>query len=241
MTATSSLWHSREHALISLKEEYPEAINVLGELFSVVDDCGTSLFEIDSAFSRVTAITVAKSRNLAHGCYSLALDSLAQESGALVRPLIETIELLKYFRLKPSRAMEAIEGKLPKAGKIAQLIGSEHKGLREYLNDYSSHISLSRHATRHLLDFKSIDSIQLRMQQGFRLQVVATNLHTLYSVLSLVGIEAVRCTQAAECENKFDLAERMEDLKYRGQAVFDEATGRIKKQEDCEAQYHAST
>ena len=203
MTATSSLWHSREHALISLKEEYPEAINVLGELFSVVDDCGTSLFEIDSAFSRVTAITVAKSRNLAHGCYSLALDSLAQESGALVRPLIETIELLKYFRLKPSRAMEAIEGKLPKAGKIAQLIGSEHK--------------------------------------GFRLQVVATNLHTLYSVLSLVGIEAVRCTQAAECENKFDLAERMEDLKYRGQAVFDEATGRIKKQEDCEAQYHAST
>ena len=81
MTPADSLWHSREHALISLKEECPEVINVLGELFSVVDDCGTSLFGIDSAFSRVTAITVAKSRNLAHGCYSLALDTWHRRVG----------------------------------------------------------------------------------------------------------------------------------------------------------------
>lgn len=232
MTSVVNLWNSRERALTNLQEEYPEVLNVVNGLFVLVDDCGNSLFKVDSAFGRVTALTVAKSRNLAHGCYSLALDSLAQESGALVRPLIETIELLKYFRLNPSRAVGAIESGLPKAGKIAQLIASEHKGLREYLNEHSSHFSLSPQATRHLLDFTSLEnSLQLRMQQAFCLQVVVTNLHTLYSVLSLIGIEAVRCTQVADWRKCRDLAERMEDLKDRGQAVFGDAICRIKEEE----------
>jgi hypothetical protein len=137
MASPVSLWNSRERALAILQEEYPEVLDVMNSLFMHVDECGDSLFKVDSAFGRVTAITVAKSRNLAQGCYSLALDSLAQESGALVRPLVETLELLTYFRLDPKRAMEATERDLPKAGQIAKRIGSEHKSLRGYLNDWS--------------------------------------------------------------------------------------------------------
>lgn len=193
MTLAVNLWDSRERALTNLSEEYSEVVDVIQSLFVYVDDCGNSLFDVDSAFGRVTAITLAKSRNLALACYSLALDSLAQESGALVRPLVETLELLKYFRLDPKRAMEATERELPKAGEIARLIGSEHKSLREYLNVHSSHFSLSQHATRHILEFRSSDStIALRMQQSFLLPVVMKNLHVLYSIFALTGIEATR-------------------------------------------------
>lgn len=203
MISAVSLWNSRERALTNLQQQYPEVLNVVNSLFVFVNDCGNSLFKIDSAFSRVTALTVAKSRNLALGCYSLALDSLAQESGALVRPLIETLEVLTYFRLDPSRATEAIERGLPKAGQIAHLIGSEHRDLRGYLNDHASHFSLRHEAVRHLLDFRSSETtVGLRMQQSFLLPVVMTNLHVLYSIFTLVGIEAARCALAADCEDK---------------------------------------
>lgn len=224
MTAAVNLWNSREHALTILQEEYPEVLNVLSSLFMFVEDCGNSLFEIDSAFGRVTAITVAKSRNLALGCYSLALDSLAQESGALVRPLVETLEILKYFRLDTNRAIAATEGKLPKAGEIARLIGGEHKPLREYLNEHSSHFSLSEYSIRHLLDFQSSETnVGLRMHQGFLLPVVIENLYVLYSLLALIGIEATLCVSVAGCRDKVRLGARMEALRHRGIAAFEKA------------------
>lgn len=228
MTSVVNLWNSRGLALTNLQEEHQEVLKVMSSLFVFVEDCGNSLFKVDSAFGRVTAITVAKSRNLALGCYSLALDSLAQESGALMRPLIETLEILKYFRLDPKRAMEATERELPKAGEIARLIGSEHKSLRGYLNDHASHFSLKHQAIRHLLDFRSSETtVVLRMQQSFLLPVVMENLYVLYSIFALTGIEATRCALVAECEEKVELAARMEDLRHCGMAVFEAAISRI--------------
>ncbi|WP_143084362.1 hypothetical protein [Nitrosospira briensis] len=230
MTSIVNLWNSRERALTTLQEEYPEVLDVMNDLFLFVGECGNSLFKVDSAFGRVTAITVAKSRNLALGCYSLTLDSLAQESGALVRLLIETLEILKYFRLDPKRAMEATERELPKAGEIARLIGSEHKSLRGYLNDHASHFSLKQQAIRHLLDFRSSETtVVLRMQQSFLLPVVMENLYVLYSIVALIGIEATGCVLAAECEEKVEFATRMEYLRNHGTAVFEEAISRIPK------------
>jgi hypothetical protein len=59
------------------------------------------------------------------GVYSLMLDGLGQEAGALLRPLIETLELLVYLRLEPARIDQAIEEKLPSAGQIAKKIEGE--------------------------------------------------------------------------------------------------------------------
>jgi hypothetical protein len=228
VTSAFNLWISREHALAILQAEYPEVLDVMNSLFVHVDDCGNSLFKVDSAFGRVTAITVAKSRNLALGCYSLALDSLAQESGALVRPLVETLEILKYFRLDPKRAAVATQRELPKAGEIAMRIGSEHKSLRGYLNDHASHFSFNPAAIHHLLDFRSSETtVGLRMQQDFLLPVLMENLYTLYGFFALIGMEATKCVQRAECQDKLELSKRMEDLRYHGVGVFEEAIGRI--------------
>jgi hypothetical protein len=46
-------------------------------------------------------VTLVKAKNLALGSYSLVLDGLGQEAGALMRPMIEYAELLAYFRLHP--------------------------------------------------------------------------------------------------------------------------------------------
>ena len=81
---------------------------------------------------RVCAVTVIKGRNLALGCYSLALDGLAQESGALLRPLLEAIELLGYLRTVPGAVDKAVDGKLPNAGKRAKKIESPFWDLREH-------------------------------------------------------------------------------------------------------------
>ena len=137
----------------------------------------------------------------------------------------------------PHRVDEAIQDGPPKAGRIAQLIGGEHKRLREYFNEFASHLSLSPQALRHLLDLSSDSFAELRMHQPFRLAVALVNLQVLYSFLSLIGIEAVRCMQVAECAKNVHLAKRMEDLKYRGQAVFNEVICRIKKEENISEKY----
>lgn len=216
----SNLWHSREQASAALAETAPEALAVLSEFFGLLDECAEALNGVDSPFSRVTALMVVKARNLALGCYSLTLDSLAQESGALFRPLIEACELLTYFRLDPSRAEEAIEAGLPKAGEVAKRINGRFRDLRNHLNAYASHLSLSPEALRHLLNPRSLE---LQLQQAFRIPVVMTNLHTLFAVLCFAGTAAVNCVTVAGNEVQHGLADRMEDLKTRGLLVFEEA------------------
>jgi hypothetical protein len=65
------------------------------------------------------------------------------------------------------------------------------------------------------------------MQQDFLLPVVMTNLHVLYSIFALTGIEVTRCALVAECQDKMGLAQQMEDLRYQGVRVFEEAMKRI--------------
>src|SRR5260370_24572952 len=116
------LWKTREEALIALEGPLRQEAEMLQEAFALLDACITQLLTVDTTYTRVCAITTIKAHNLELGCYSLALDGLAQEAGALLRPVIETLELLIYFWKDPSRVDEAIDEKLPSAGEIAQKI-----------------------------------------------------------------------------------------------------------------------
>ena len=146
------LWLARADSQRALTAALKPLADLLNETFGMIDECATRLDDLQTPFGRVSALVMIKGRNLALGCYSLSLDALAQEGGALFRPLIETVELLTYFRADPSRVNEALEDRLPKAGEIAKRIGGGLKDLRTHLNSHASHLSVSEHSMLHLID-----------------------------------------------------------------------------------------
>ncbi|SRR6266571_1201070 len=151
------LWKTREEALAALEGPLLQEAAILQDAFALMDECIARLLTRDTKYTRVCAITMIKARNLELGCYSLALDGLAQEGGALFRPVVETMELLIYFWKDPARVDEAIEGNLPPAGKIAQKIEGNLKGLRDFLNSHASHFSFTYESLQHIADLQNLD------------------------------------------------------------------------------------
>ena len=155
-----NIWFAREEAIRWLGNELKAQSDVIEKGFDHIENLVMLYEKIRNQegetwrgqYCRVISITLAKSLRLLLGCYSLAMDGLAQESGALLRPLIETHELLIYFRQDKSRIMQVIEGNLPSAGKIAKEIAGENQALRDHLNDNASHFSYKVDSIRHLFD-----------------------------------------------------------------------------------------
>jgi hypothetical protein len=222
MVATP-LWDTRRQAEAALSGDLRSFARLFDETFAVVDQCVVRLESLDDPFGRVCALVLIKARNLGLGCYSLSLDALAQEAGALFRPLIECLELLTYFRLDPPRINEALEDRLPKAGVIAQRIEGKFKGLRDYLNTHASHLSLSPEAMMHLVDFKAG---RLRPVQAHSALVLRQNLVTLLAVLIWLAIEAANCTSVGAGVVDDALGDSVEDIKRRAFLLFDGAIGR---------------
>ena len=115
---TTSLWNTRRQAERALTEDLEPFAGLLNESFSALDDCVDRLERLSQPFGRVCALVLIKARNLGLGCYSLSLDALAQEAGALFRPALECLELLTYIRLDPMRVDEALEDR--QAGAASQ-------------------------------------------------------------------------------------------------------------------------
>ena len=207
-----ALWNTRRQAERALIEGLEPFAGLLNEAFSVLDDCANHLERLDQPFGRVCALVLIKSRNLGLGCYSLILDGLAQEAGALFRPLLEGLELLVYFRLEPTRINEALEDRLPQAGDIAKRIEGKLKDLRGYLNAHASHLSVAPEAMMHLVDFQAG---QLRLVQQYNEGVLRRNLGTLLAVLVWLAVEAVNCISVGEGNVDNDLADRVEVFKRR--------------------------
>ncbi len=221
MVATS-LWSTRRQAERALNEGLEPFAGLLDEAFSVLDDCVDRLERLDQPFGRVCALVLIKARNLGLGCYSLSLDALAQEAGALFRPVLECLELLTYLMLDPTRINEALEDRLPKAGVIAQRIEGKFKGLRDYLNAHASHLSVSPEAMAHLVD---LQAGRLRPVQPYSEAVLRGNLRTLLAVLIWLAIEAVNCTSIGEGNVDDALGDTVEDLKRRAFVLFDQPSG----------------
>jgi len=221
----TSLWSTREQATASLAQDHQDLLEVMNDLFALVDDSAQALHGTDSPFARVTSLCLAKARHLALGCYSLCLDSLAQEAGALFRPLIEAIELLRYFRLDPSRVDEALENRLPKAGVIAKRVDGHYQDMRDYLNAHASHLSVGPESMWHLLATNSDEGLTLRLEQPFRSRVLLTNMQTLFAALWMVAAEGVQCAAVAGCPGHAQLAQRTDGLRNQGLQAFKSALG----------------
>ncbi|MCD6599021.1 MAG: hypothetical protein J7L19_00380, partial [Dehalococcoidia bacterium] len=151
------IWSTREHAVNALDTELQTEASIVYEAFSLLDEV-LAMFHTSvetSKLSRVFGLILLKGRDLAHAIFSLGLEGLAQEAGALLRPMLECIELLKYLRDDPQRVDEVLEGRLPLAGEIGKRTHGSFKRLRKYLNEHASHLSFTPESMLHLIDFKS--------------------------------------------------------------------------------------
>jgi hypothetical protein len=191
-----NLWTCREESYAALRATLGPLASLLDSAFARVDEAvdyfQEFLLTTPAPDGRVCAVTVIKGRNLALGCYGLALDGLAQESGALLRPLLETIELLTYLRSVPGAVDNALVGKLPKAGKRAAEIGSPFQELREHLNVHASHLGFGADSKRHLLD---IPAGRFRAVQPFNQAVLEQNMAMLFVFTASLAREAALCFQ----------------------------------------------
>lgn len=148
------LWRARTEALTYLRRKRGDRIAVIEEMFELIDRC-VGIYESHAAtdsYANICGLTLLKAKHLALGAYSLSLDGLGQESGALLRPFIEYTELLTYFRRFPKKVSEAENGRLPSAGERAKAIDGVYKELRQHLNQHASHGSYSRYSLGHLMD-----------------------------------------------------------------------------------------
>jgi hypothetical protein len=206
------LWRARSDALTYLRRQRPSQIEAIERLFELADEC-IDAYESQSGdlYSRVCGLTTLKAKNLAFGIYSLTLDGLAQESGALARPFIEYAELLTYFRMLPEAVIDAITGELPNAGTRAKKIGGIYKPFREHLNEHASHSSYSSYSLAHLTDPKTK---RFRKLQGMHPMVLERNLGDFAVQFVLMLREAVLCLEISPDKSRVaPLAARCEQLR----------------------------
>ena len=176
--------------------------------------------EEDGKFFLIGSISLAKSCHLLLGCYSLTLDGLGQEAGALLRPLIEVYELLIYLRDDKERVHEAISGNLPKAGEIAKKISGMFEDLRKYLNDTSSHFGYKLDSVTHLLDFNNvlISAYPIHDLSTFRKNLTMINVFQLFLIK-----EAAFWLDMAKNDNN-ELLDIMVSFIYSSMDIFSEET-----------------
>jgi hypothetical protein len=132
----SQLWSVRDQAEDLLRTELREEEALLAELFALADAVIHGLHnQRQSAAPRIASLALLKARRVALGIYAMTLACLAQEAGALVRPLQEWWEFLTYLRQDPTRAQKVLDGKLPRPGEIGKAISSRFKPLRDSLSE----------------------------------------------------------------------------------------------------------
>ena len=214
-----SIWKTRDESLAYLKQHEPSKLSVLERTFELIDDV-VDAFESSpspSDYSRACALALLKTKNLAIGAYGLALDGLAQESGALLRPLIEYAELLTYFRLFPEKASQAMWNTLPKAGERAKAIDSIYQGLRSHLNQNASHSSFSSYSLSHLIEPATFG---LKKTQSLIPEVLATNIRDLEVQLQVLLREAILSLESSNPSAFPLLGGRYDSLRQRMLSVF---------------------
>lgn len=212
------LWEARTESQNWLEDDLSQEAELIGRGFLLIGKCleafdkanQTEKASLNGRFARICGLTLAKARNLALGCYSLSMDALAQEAGALLRPLIETYELLVYFRLDPTRVDQAIDGTLPSAGKIGRVISGQFQSLREHLNKNASHFGFEYDALKHLVDNQTFKPrpVPIHGIKTFR-----TNLTMVSAYLTFVLLEGISClfSIGINAENLADRAEAWRD------------------------------
>jgi hypothetical protein len=213
------LWQVRNQALAALSDDLTQENEILERCFALFDECIERFYSFESngdsneRFAYICGQTLVKARRLALGSYSLCLDGLALEAGALARSLIEVLELLVYFYLKPERIEGAYTNRLPSAGGIARAINDKThndldlQGLRNHYNQFSSHISFHEEA----LAPANIASDRAMLK---------TNIRSLFLLMMYIENNAALCLLAI---NQFDnrLREKIILLQEDGFRIFE--------------------
>lgn len=214
------LWKTRSESLKLLNAELSQHKFILDQCFRIMDHCIDTLEEQSdqSQRHRICAITLVKGKNYALACYSLMIDGLGQEAGATMRPMIEYIELLKYFRLFPDGVDLAFKEKLPKAGERAKKIKGIHKEIRDHLNESSSHSSFDVYSTRHLFDPETMTLRKVQLPCKIALE---HNLRDLFIEVFFLIKESIECLNWLNGGIQQDLAEFADRLYDEGTKVFD--------------------
>ncbi len=209
-------WDAREDALRALKGELAPEAELLNDLFGFIDQAVDEIEGAEGAFARLAALLMLKARNLALGCYSLSLDALAQEAGALFRPLMEACEALAYFRADPSRVEQALRDGMPQAGKVAKAIKGPFESLRKQLNKNAAHISIHPNAMNHLFDWETGTAKKV---QQLDVRTLKYNLQVLSATILCLAVEAVKCVALARLSNVEALESRVDELLRLGDSV----------------------
>ena len=213
-----NLWATREQATSAIDTILQPQAEIIRGAFSILDLFIERLSAISGTnqFAEVCGLTAIKIRNLALACYSLALDGLAQEAGAMFRVLAEVIELLIYFEQEPARIDEAIKGKLSSAGEIGKKLQGNFQPLRNFLNQHASHFSYTPDSLKHLRD-KSNHWIVVQPHQD---AVLAINMRWLFVLFLMLSNEEMLCLSKINALDD-SLVVKIEDWREKGQAVFD--------------------
>jgi hypothetical protein len=213
-----SMWEPREKALAATNSQLRNEAQFLDTGFRLLDraiERLTRTSEEDNYIS-VAVVILIKAKHLALASYSLALDALGQEAGALARVWIEALELLRYLALDTSRVQEVFEERLPSPGAIGKKIDGQAQGLRNLFNESASHF---RFDVRSILHIANPDTRAIRTVPEFKLNVFKANVTVVYWFLHFTLVEAIIAMGAAGIPNQ-DLAELVDDLKSIAQDVF---------------------
>ncbi len=210
------LWGTRTRAMSATESKLQAEAATVYQAFSLLDEMLVIFHSKDTTFSRVAGLTLLEARSLAQGLFSLSLDGLAQEAGALLRPLIECIELMAYLRDNPQRVDEVLEERLPSAGEIGKRIHGKFQKLRNYLNQHASHFSFTHESMSHLIDFKSGD---WKVIQTYNEKVLRRNMGILFAVLVHLLYEAANCLSCNELLTD-SLEDRLNAFKEKGYTIF---------------------
>jgi len=210
------IWDTRTRAMSATESKLQAEAATVYQEFSLLDEMLVIFHSKDTTFCRVAGLTLLKARSLARGLFSLSLDGLAQESGALLRSLIGCIELMAYLRDNPQRVDEVLEERLPSAGEISKRIHGKFQKLRNYLNEHASHFSFAPESMPHLIDFKSGD---WKVIQPYNEKVLRTNITILFAVLVHLLDEAANCLSCNELLTD-SLEDRLNAFKEKGYTIF---------------------
>jgi hypothetical protein len=211
------MWTVREESIQALKVGLKEEGDMISEGFSIIDEMIQKFNDLSprTDLSTLSGLLLVKGKNLCFGMYSLALDGLAQESGALLRPTIECIELVQFFYDDQERLKLVFENKVPSAGEVAKAVNGKFKKLREFLNENASHLSISIDSLMHLIDWTDRT---FKPKQKYSETVLRKNLSTLFYFISFLIVSTVNCLDKCGCQSE-TLVQKINQWRDRGQKI----------------------
>ena len=207
------LWNTRADAILYLEKENPTKLAFLLELFDAIDrlvDCYEK-HSISDTYARICGLTLLKAKHLVVGTFSLILEGLGQEAGALIRPFVEYTELLTYFRSFPDQVENVADDNFPTAGERAKAINGGYKDLRKYLNLHASHSSYSYYALSHLLELgsfkfkKSQHNVPVVLDRNFKVLSVQVWILLREATLNVKRLNLTEFNELADCVDSLHL------------------------------------